>query len=385
MLRDDPELVRLAERVAALGEEPSEATVERQRRLLVSGAAAAVVGAAVVAVVVVLLAGSRAPGLSDRAFAAIGGDRVLHVVVTQTVGDDRTLDLATGRQTPARLEVESWFDEQSGRLHVLQRRNGGLIDDTLETRQAAARGTSPRLDPALALFLTGYRQALRQGQVRAAGAATVDGHHVRWLALVHVHPAGERIAVDGHTFLPVLIQEHDGTRWSVTRIESMSVATADFRTPRLRPPALSGGSVTAQQPSSPSRIVDVLGVPPLWLGRHHSGYRLTALRLQRLASVFPRTAHLAPVQSVGVSLSYRSGTGTAVELREAGRPLPAYSFSGGLTFAFDPIPPEGSMQLSSIGGGWIGQLRTRGLYVTITGPDPATVIRAVRELQPISR
>jgi hypothetical protein len=73
------------------------------------------------------------------------------------------------------------------------------------------------------------------------------------------------------------------------------------------------------------------------------------------------------------------------ELPEARRPLSAYAFNGRLTFAFDPVPPEGSMQLVTIGGGWLGQLRAQRLYITLTGPDPATVIQAARELRPITR
>ena len=72
------------------------------------------------------------------------------------------------------------------------------------------------------------------------------------------------------------------------------------------------------------------------------------------------------------------------ELPEARRPLSAYAFNGRLTFAFDPAPPEGSMQLVTIGGGWLGQLRAQRLYITLTGPDPATVIQAARELRPIT-
>jgi len=43
------------------------------------------------------------------------------------------------------------------------------------------------------------------------------------------------------------------------------------------------------------------------------------------------------------------------------------------------------MQLTSIGGEWIGQLHAQRLYITITAPDPATVIQAARSLQPTSR
>ncbi|HTX70860.1 MAG TPA: hypothetical protein VMH50_17175 [Thermoleophilia bacterium] len=385
LLGDDPELIRLAEHVAALAEAPTQALAGRQQRLLVAAAAAAALGAALVGVVVVLFTGANAPGLSDRALAAIGGDPVLYAVVAQTVSDDRTVELVSGRETPVQLTIEAWLDQETGRLRIVQRRNGGLINDTLGTTQSITRNATPRLDPALALFLTGYRQALRQGRVRDAGTAVVSGHRIRWLILVSGHPAGERVAVDMHSFLPVVIREPDGTRWAVTRIESIPAASVDFRAPGLPSPALSAGRVTAQQASSPRQIAHALGVPPLWLGRSNGALKLIAVRLQRLTSLFPPTAHRAPIRSVGASLTYRNRTGTMLELREARRALPAYSFDGGLTFAFDPIPPHGAMQLTSIGGEWIGQLRTQRLYITITAPDPATVIQAARSLQPISR
>lgn len=381
VLHDDPALLRLAEHVAEMAEEPSEAPTWRRR--LVPAAGAAVVAAAVIAVVGVLLTGGQAPDLSERALAAIGGKPVLYASVAQTVGDDRTVKLASGRQTATRLTVESWLDEETGRLHILQRRNGGLIGNIVGSARAVARNASPRLEPALALFLAGYRQALREEQVRDAGSAMIGSRRIRWLELINAHPAGERVAVDARSFLPVMIQEADGTRWTVTRIESLPATAVDFRPPPPRPPALTGGSVTGQQPSSPSQIAHTLGVPPLWLGRSHSGLKLTALTLEQLISSFPRSTHRAPERWAGVSLSYRGTTGTSIELREATMPLPAYSYSGDLTFAFDPIPPQGSMQLTSIGNEWIGQLRRRRLYITITGPDPTTVIQAARDLEPI--
>ena len=383
VLRDDPALLRLAERVAALAEEPSEAPARRRR--LVPAAAAAVMAAAVIGVVGVLLTGGQAPDLSERALAAIGGKPVLYASVAQTVGSDRTVELASGRQTAARLTVESWLDEETGRLHILQRRNGGLIGDTVGSVRAVARDASPRLEPALALFLAGYRQALRQGQVRDAGSAVIGGRRIRWLELVSGRPRGERVAVDARSSVPVMIQAQDGSRWTVTRIESLPAAAVDYRPSPPRPPALAEGSVTAQHASSPSQIADAFGVPPLWLGRSFSGLKLTALTLQQLISSFPRGTRRAPERSAGALLSYHSATGTSIELREARTALPAYSFSGGLTFAFDPIPPQGAMQLTSVGSEWIGQLHRRRLYITITGPDPTTVIQTARKLKPIGR
>lgn len=381
VLRDDPELVRLAERVAALADKPSAAR-RRRRPLLVPGIAAAAALAVAVVLAVVLATAGHGPRLSDRALAAIGRGRVLHAVVVRSVEDDRTVDLSSGRQVPARLSVESWFDARTRRLHVVERRNDGRLADALGTRQSLARNPGWRLDPALALFLTGYREALRRGLVRDLGPSVIGGRPVRWLGL----RSGERVAVDAQSFRPVLIQEPDGPRWSVPRIDSIPFSSADFRATRSRPAGSSGGRVLGRQRISPSEAARVLGVPALWLGRAPGDLRLAALKLERLVSVYPRGARRRPFQSRGIALTYRMPRGIGVvEVREARRPLPAYGFSGRLTFGFDPVPPEGSTQLVAIGGGWLGQLRTQHLYITLTGPDPATVTQAARDLRPITR
>jgi len=378
VLRDDPELTRLAERVAGLAPERGGEARLTRRPLLVPGLVAAVVAAVGVAVALVFATGSHAPSLSERALAAVGRGPVLHAVVVRSVEDDRTVDLSTGQEVPARIGVESWFDGRTQRLHVVERRNGGLIADALGSRRALARNPGWRLDPALALFLTGYRQALRRGLVRDLGSGVVDGRRVRWLGL----PSRERVAVDAKRFLPVVIQRSDGTRWSVARIESIPLSAADFRAPQRRPQALSGGRVLAQERVSPPEAARVLGVPALWLGPTSAGLHLAALKLERLVSVYP--AGRRPLRSRGLVLTYRNSRGASIEVREARRPLPAYDFSGRLTFAFDPVPPQGSMQLTAIGGGWLGQLRARRLFITLTGPDPATVTQAARDLRPIN-
>ncbi len=381
VLRDDPELVRLAERVAALADEPSSAR-RRRRPLLAPGIAAAAVAAVGVAIGLVIATGGHGPSLSDRALAAIGRQPVLHAVVVRSVEDDRTVDLSTGRQVSARLNVESWFDERTRGLHVVERRNGAVIADALGTREALAKKPGWRLDPALALFLTGYREALRRGLVRDLGSAVIDGRPVRWLGL----RSGEQVAVDAESFLPVVIQKREGTRWRIARIESIRFSSADFKAPRRQPPAPSGGGVLSQQRSSPSEAARLLGTPALWLGRASGDLRLAALRLERLVSVYPPSARRRPFRSPGIALTYRMPRGVGVvEIREARQPLPAYAFSGRLTFGFDPAPPEGSMQLVTIGGGWLGQLRAQRLYITLIGPDPRTLIQAARDLRPITR
>jgi hypothetical protein len=381
LLRDDPELLRLAVRVAALAEEPRGLGRARRRSLLAAAIAAlAAVGAATV-VGAIVITGGHELSISERALAAVGTDRVLHAIVEQHVDSDRTVDLATGRQVPARVTVESWFDESTGRLHVIERRNGGLLSDSLDSANPAG-SRAVRVDRALTLFLTGYRGALREGRARAAGTGVVAGRRVRWLAL----PGGqksEQVAVDARSFLPVLIQASDGTRWTVARIESISEANANFRRPSPALAMPTGGGVSGRRRVSLADASRLLGARALWLGGSTGALRLAAAEIERLRSTFPTTARRRPLDSRGLALSYRGKARVAVTVREAALPLPAYGYSRGRTFSFDPVPREGSVQLTSIGGGWLGQLHSRGLYITITGPDPATVVQAARTLRPL--
>jgi hypothetical protein len=380
VLGDDPGLVSLAERVRAVGDEPR--ARRGQRAWLVSATAAV---AATAAVLIVSVVPSGRTGLADRALAAIGSDRVLHAVVARSVGDDRTVELSTASAVLTQLTVASWFDEQTGRLHVIERRNGAPIADAITVSRAGARAGSLRLDPALALFLTGYRQALRQHALRSVGTGVVAGRQVRWLLLVDARPAGERVAVDAHSFLPVVIQQPDGTRWSVIRIESLPLARADMRAPRQRPPAPTQGTVLRQRPGSPSAATGLLGVPLLEPTSTPRGFRFLAIRLETLVSAYPRSSGHQPTRSSGVRVVYRSTSGLRVEVAEATRPLPAYGFSAGLTFGFDPVPAPGWLQETAVGSGWIGQLHAGGLYITITAPDPETIITVARSLRPRPR
>ena len=314
VLRDDPELVRLAERVAALADEPSAAR-RRRRPLLVPGIAAAAVAAVGVAIGLVFATAGHGPSLSDRALAAIGRKPVLHAVVVRSVEDDRTVDLSTGRQVSARLSVESWFDEQSRRLHVVERRNGAVIADALGTREALAKKPGWRLDPALTLFLTGYREALRRGLVRDLGSAVIDGRPVRWLGL----RSGERVAVDAGSFLPVVIQQREGTRWSIARIESIRFSSADFKAPRRQPPAPSGGGVLSQQRSSPSEAATAarhtgalarpcLGrSPPRRAEARAARERLSARRAPPTVSIAWHRAHVPHAARVSWRCERRAG------------------------------------------------------------------------------
>lgn len=373
LLRDDPELVQLADRVLTMPERHRSGSLG-SRRLLTASVAGALV-AAVAVVVTVLASGRSTPSLSDRALAAVDAGPVLHAVVVRNVDDDRTVELATGREVPARLTVEWWFDEGTRQLHVIERRNGAILANALGARRSVLK-SGWRLDPALALFSSGYRRALRDGRLRDEGVGVFHGRSVRWLAFA----TGERVAVDARTYKPVAIEQPAGTRWRVAELEAVRRSAADFRPPQGDVGASDGELLTRRRATIPE-AVHALRLPVLWLGRGWDDLRLRSASVERLRTRYAMVSDLPAVVSPGVTLEYQGRNGVRIKLREARRPLPAYGFSSSRTFAFDPIPPAGSMQLTQAGG-WLGQFRMRGLYVSLMGPAPTTVLEAATALRP---
>lgn len=349
LLDDDPELLRLAARVAITAEVRPR-TARRFPSAVVASAAVCV--AAAVAAVVVL--SGNGVGLAGRALAAVGTRPVLRAVLMRTVPTDRTVDLATGRQVPVRLSVELWLDEPSGRVRVVQRRDGALVSD-----RVSASGRAAAFDPTLVHFLTGYRRALRDGRVRSLGSGTVARHRVLWLALPG-SSRRERVAIDATRFLPVEIETADGVRWAVSQIGSRADSASDFR-PR---------PISSSAPSG-RRATGALG--------------LASVQALRLLIAQNRWLERQTTESSALSLRYHTPTGAVVLVQTALQALPAYGYRNGRTFGSDPIPSRESMQLASVGRHWLGQLRSDGWYLSISGPDPASVIWVARKLEARSR
>jgi hypothetical protein len=364
LLDDDPELLRLAGRVTMLAEEAG-AQRSRRRALPAVLVPAAVCAAAAVAAVVAL--SGSGTGFTDRALAAIGTQPVLRAVLVRAVDSDRTVNLATGKETSTRLTLELRLDEPSGRIRLVERRNGERVSDTVVAGERVS-GHPATLDPKLVHFLARYRPALRGRHVRLLGSGTVAGRRVRWLALSG-SPPGERVAIDATRFLPVEIETGDGTRWGVSGIGSQPDSESAFR---ARPIKASATVITAAQAA---RLV---AAQALW--RVRLTQASAEAQLQQVRGGSSKAHRHPPGVPSGISLRFVTRAGATVLVRAAPRPLPAYGYRNGRTFASDPIPSKGSMQLASAGARWLGQLRRRGWYLSIAGPDPATVIRLAQRL-----
>ncbi len=239
-----------------------------------------------------------------------------------------------------------------------------MSDTVSNEEQASGRGAT--LDLRLVHFLARYRPALQGGTVRLLGSGEIAGRHVRWLELSG-GPPRERVAIDATRFLPVEIETEDGARVRVSRIGSEPNSASAFRP---RPIKAGVPGITAVEAAR------LLAAKALWYAR--LAQESAAAQLQEIKS--PTTLHRRPKVPSGISLRYRTQAGATVRVQAAPRPLQAYGYRNGRTFASDQIPRKGSMQLASVGSRWLGQLRSRGWYLSITGPDPATVIRMAQKL-----
>jgi len=437
-LRREPELLAIAD---ALGEVLSAGGRPRsaRRRWLAGGAAAAAVGAVAAAVLLFAATGVR-PSLADRALAAVGDGPVLHVVTRRTVPSTATLlRLSTGRRVtppPRVLTTEIWLDQERALEHTITRETGEPTQDTLMTPRGVTsesgpvwtcariaahpveatrahvscdvggeNGTKPRhvpeppppIDPALAGFVDGYRQALASGAARKIGEGTLHGRHVFWLEFRLPDPDTnprdpridfrERVAVDSETYRPlVIIPVTDGVAarpgYDVLEIGTVARGDADLSRPKL---------LHSRAPSSiSSRVTDtidlaqaskVLGSRALWPGPAIGGLRLVAVQRQEVTTGYGRDSGIALQVTPVITLIYggverRHATPGSVEITESTVPFAVW-------WPDTKPVPDGYLRLARMG--W-GELRAGGLYVRVTrvptGVDP-TIVAAARRLAPV--
>ena len=407
-LRDEPELLAVADALAA--------TARPRRRRTLAPLAAVAAAAAVAAVV--LLGGRGSPDLADRALAAMGNGPVLHVVVREPGPAEPgggLVEIKTGRPIeprPSVLETEMWIDRARGLAHTVMRQDGRVTEDYVHTPdgefdqdgilwtcasiarhpvEATRAGVScnlngdngttprdvpeapPRVDPALAAFVSGYRDALDRGTATKLGEGDVDGRAVYWLRL-----GDERVAIDRATYEPVRV-ESEAHRYDVVRIETIPEDAADFSKPPLRPAGerVVSGDVTAREG------IALADAPPgsLWAGREVAGMQLAAVQRLQVRTGYARDTGLEPRTAEALALIYGDvrrgrGAGRFVEIDEAAKPLYAFGWDP----VHMPVPPQGYVRL----GAWFAYLRQGDTYVVIRGTaGEAELLAAARQLAAI--
>jgi hypothetical protein len=443
-LRAEPELLAVAD---ALSDALEAGGLERRRRgktWLAAGAAAAVTAAAVVTGALLLAANGVQPSLVDRALAAVGDAPVLHAVIRQQGPSDTTLvELSTGRRIVEQrvTQTEIWFDKERSLEHTITHTTHLPTQDFLSTpagvfsesgpvwtcaRIAAHpveatrervscnfngdNGTKPRhvpeppptLDPALAGFVDGYREALATGAARRIGEGTIEERQVYWLEFRLPEPSAdpsapaeppvdlrEQVAVDSGTYTPIVVRPITngvaGLDYRVLEIGTVGRDEADFSKPRLLPPGErpTSTSVVRTGELELGEASRVLGADALWAGPEVAGLKLAAVQRQEVTSGYGRSSGVPPRVTPVVSLIYgdvRRGhpTSGSLEITESTAPLSVWAY------ALAPAP-AGFVSLNVFG--W-GQLRVGDVYVQITGGFPRAAseeltVAAARQLVPV--
>jgi hypothetical protein len=369
-LRDEPELLAIADAV-----EETQRLPFRRRALSRSAVLVAVGAAALVAVLLWPSGGGRNPIL-DRALAAIGNGPVLHLVSRASTGQE-LVNLKTGRTTLPTFEFESWSDRSLRRFHFLIRENGRVVGEFLypEDRTTDMHVDAP--DAAYAAFWSGYRRALSSGKAKIVRKGSLYGRPVYWLTF---NGPRNEVAVDRRTYKPVAFRSispsgrHFDTRVLLVRTEPFS--TSAFKRRTSVPNPVTGGIGSSETrvlplgPGSPRR-------PWLRAGSTIAGLKLVAVHRTQTTSGRKTTN--------GFELVYGSqgDLRRSLTIDEARHPDDPSEWKG---------IPKGFMRFSVGFGGednrrpytsWTGYLVRHGVYVSITtGVSRAAFFQAARALRP---
>lgn len=397
LLADEPELLAIADAVAATQPPPR----RRRRPRLLAFAAVLLVVAAVVALLP--QRGHEDPFLGD-ALAAIGPQPVIHALIEARLPQNDVVDLSTGDEVQQTVSLEYWYDEPRRRLRTVLRRGGVVVEEFLQTPSGSISGggpvkgaTDPTLNPALAGFVTGYRDALASDQARIVAQGELRNREVTWLQF-DAGVTRQRVAVDARSAMPVRLTPLDRngrptpTAWDVRVVETVARVEAHFVTPTPRAPRPVRGDVRDSRPVSSTQAASAVRWPALWLGQSWRGLRLASLELQTLSRGYAPGSGMPSERGAGLNLRYGAdGTAGFVAISEAAAPEPAYAFAeGALTFNRNPIPREGSVEIVALGSRAgdriraMGQLRQQGVFVTIWASSRELCLAAARALTRIT-
>lgn len=436
LFADEPELLAIADAIAATTTTPSRAHTSSRApsrlRLPRPSVLSAVALVAAAAVIVLVAPWQRSHGtLTDMALAAIGTQPVVHVVM-ETPTRAGLVDIASGNTQPVVQRDEVWYDAARGLRRDVTRDGSVILDDELDTPQggftshgivydcawiaahpvAATKarvscnasgdnGTTPHtvprpkptLDPGLAGFADSYRQALASGQAHEAGTGEVNGQAVDWLVFPTSDGSTEKVALDQASHKPILLEvPHLSIR--IDSIETIPYDASNFArpTPAEVPEgpsrtnagdgsavALNGAAIAAAYPNA------------LWAGSQVAGLPLVHAEQQSLSAAF---SDGTPKQTgPGLELGYGTlnknshidRTQPYILIQEA----PSSTLATMAGFIQGGFPPVGSLYAEPLSGSWstgaslgIGATVINGIYVMIQtqGTGPETLLDVARAL-----
>lgn len=422
-LADRPDHLALADAVAA-----TQRPRRRGRRLAVVLPAAI---AAVVALALVSPWDRGGPGTLERALAAVGGGPVIHAIVESSVPADVLVEIETGEERPRLQRTEYWYDAERKQLHTRLLVDGEQITEIVETPEGAysdlgrwptGGGFAPQLDPALAGFVTRYREALASGKAQVVGEETVDGRDVKRIRIRLEHGVVEEVTVDAETYKPlsfsiverpdpagvivrvdprtrrtvvrrterpatIVLRERNAPEWRVVTIESLPRDPSFFAPPKLSPPRPTASSGGSSEQVSLADAARVLGRPPLWLGPVFEGHELESVELRRFGVdwtdgretegtvVTLSYGDVTVSQAVGVAGSYQLG------FNDGGEPEPPEGFLAVATPHF--ADPDMARRYAETRGGQ-AELRVDGVYVRLEARPGVKLLEVARALRPLS-
>jgi hypothetical protein len=199
LLRDEPELLAIADAVADTQRAPR--PLRPFRALVVVALAAAAIFVLVLAAPWDRGAGGRG-SILDRAAAAIGGEGpVVHMTMR--------MDVTRNGQALPPFVTESFYDREHGLVRVVSRSEGKVVGDY--TTVAAEDEFS--FFPGLLEGAAFYEQALANGDARIVGHGDWEGTPVYWLELERGGGLLLRIGIARDTYRPVVFRalNPDGT------------------------------------------------------------------------------------------------------------------------------------------------------------------------------
>jgi hypothetical protein len=368
---------------------------------------------------------------------------VLHVIAESPAGA-RLIDLQSGDAAPVLQQQEIWYDAERGLRREVVRVGQTIVGETLETPQggytpggivydctwiaahpveatkagvscnaSGDNGTTPRvvprpkptLEPGLAGFVDGYRQALANGSGRRAGTGLVDSQPVDWLVF-KTRDGSERVALDQDTHKPVLLENDSGWSLRILTIETIPFAASDFRRPAsddLSAQPSNGRARDAQTLPLDGTAIAAEVPAALWAGLTIAGLPLVKAEEQALRTSFADGTE--PETGTGLELEYGvlgangrlDWSQPHVWIQQAPSRVLGFAYAWG--FVRGDAPPPGKVYAQILGGGqpaygadgmrlppspphFLGFTVGNGSYVKIEASSRDLLLAAARSLEP---
>jgi hypothetical protein len=297
------------------------------------------------------------------------------------------VELATGRSVPQKLTDEIWLDERTGLYRLKLRIGSDVLFDGVGTSCSPGRPKNGCLRFGIPPFseADNYQYAVEHGKTREVGKGNVDGHEVVWIARVYRGKTNvrERAALDKQTHELRAVQQLEKGRpaeeESVTLLDDLPTGSVRFPVPRggapwaSVPPVL---QIAMELGSATIRVArGTLSPPPLWVGRHFSGFSLKGIRAgaEKVKGVSGVTLAAVPY----VRLDYRRGPQGRLVLEEFNSTSDALLRNQ----AFFVAPAAGYLLLDQ--GQRNGTFGRGGVVVRISAPSRKVAVETARAVRSI--